>query len=149
VIGGEPPEPTVIDHASAELLTFKRKDTHDHHRHRRHSRRTASKEDVQRDVGKELGVPNEHFEAFGRGTQTLTPQVLCALAKYLFGGHAQYDPNLDRLRPAAKQESTPLGIRPPPLDVSKLPKFTGGPPPAQLGYGSKPQPKASRPGWVE
>ena len=30
-----------------------------------------------------------------------------------------------------------------------LPKYTGGPPPAQTGYGGKPQPKAKLAGWVE
>ena len=30
-----------------------------------------------------------------------------------------------------------------------LPKFKGGPPPPQPGYGFKPQPQVKRPGWVD
>jgi hypothetical protein len=44
----------------------------------------------------------------------LAPEVLVALADVLFAGHTAFDPIIDRLRPANRQEPKPLGIRPDP-----------------------------------
>jgi hypothetical protein len=97
----------------------------------------------------DMGMRKDLLEAFLAGSTTLTPRQLATLTTELFGGHAVYDPAIDRLRPTRQQPPLPLGSGPPPLDASKLPTFTGGPPPPQTGYGFKPVPKAKRAGWVE
>jgi hypothetical protein len=71
-------------------------------------------------------------------------RLLCA---DLFGGFAVYDAEVDRLRSAYKHE--PRAIHPPPPIemLMELPRFEGGPAPAQTGYGA-PKAKARKPGWV-
>ena len=100
-------------------------------------------------LARDLGVSNETLHAFAHGKGTLPPAVLQALAIDWSGGSIMYDPASDRLRPANTIEPRSQGSGPPPItETMTLPKFKGGPAPAQTGYPS-PKPKARRPGWVE
>ncbi len=100
-------------------------------------------------LARDLGVPSETLDAFARGRTDLSPDTLKALARDLFHGHAEYDADIDRLRPATKTAPTPLGIHPPTLDPRTLPVYRAGPPPAAPSMVTKAVPKVSRPGWVE
>jgi len=48
--------------------------------------------------------------------------------------HSEFDPELDVLRSANNTPPIPMGILPPPIDVSNCPKFTGGLAPMQTGF---------------
>ena len=100
-------------------------------------------------LARELGLSVAALEAFMYGRSGLAPEVLDALTKVLFDGRATYDPSIDRLRPAKREEPRPLGVPPPPItEMMTLPVYQAGPPPRQTGYGPPP-PKARRTGWVD
>jgi hypothetical protein len=100
-------------------------------------------------LARDLGVSAEALYAFGQGQGTLPDDVLAALTKEMFHGHASYDPAINKLRPAVKQVAQPLGIAPAPVQPQPN-KFKGGPPPAQPGYGGAPAAKPPRlPGWAD
>jgi len=91
----------------------------------------------------------ETMVAFSENRMTLPPQILCALARELWGGNIVYDPVVDLLRSLAPP-AQPMGITPPPIDPSKLPYVTG---PWTKGsvHGLPPSPQATpltRPGWA-
>jgi hypothetical protein len=101
-------------------------------------------------LAKEIGISNEALLSFSLGTTNLATDKLQALTTIIYSGHSEFVPELNKLKATNRNEPISQGSGPPPLDRSKLPKFTGGPPPPQTGYGSKPVPKAQpRPGWVE
>ena len=74
---------------------------------------------------------------------------MSAPAEDIFGGHAVFDADLDRLRLAKNNEPTPLGTSPPPY-VPEPRTFRAGP---HLGPQPvkplPPKPKVQRPGWME
>ena len=74
------------------------------------------------------------LEAFIYGRASLAPETLKALAVHLFDGRDEYDPAIDMLRPAKREEPRPLGIRPPPItETMTLPVYQAGPPPPSPG----------------
>jgi hypothetical protein len=100
-------------------------------------------------LAKELHLAAYELEAFVAGGD-LPADKLSAIAREVFGGHAQFDPEIDRLRPVNRAEPKAFCTAKPPsvsemnLDRSHLkpralPKTTAKPQPAQ--------PK--RPGWAE
>jgi len=64
-------------------------------------------------LAKEIGVSNEALHSFARGTTTLAADKLQALAGMIYGGNAEFVPELDRLRSVNKVEPVSLGIHPP------------------------------------
>lgn len=103
-------------------------------------------------LARDLGLSSDTLDQFASGKRSLPPDTLKALTKDLWGGHAEYDPAIDRLRPAIKQKPTPLGSGPPPItETMTLPTFKAGPAPLgpQPVKPIPPKPKAQRPGWVE
>ena len=99
-------------------------------------------------MAKDLKIANETLHQFVHCNGTLTPETLDELVADLFAGHLTYDPNLDRIRPISSPEPSTQHNPPPITELMTLPKFKGGPPPAQTGY-PPPKPKAKRAGWVE
>ena len=105
-------------------------------------------------MARELGVSNEALYGFAIGQSNLQPDVLRTLTVEIFHGHAVFDPEIDRLRPAIKQDPIPLGVAPPAGSIRKtLPYFQDGSRPASGPRPEKPQPKppskVRREGWVE
>ena len=99
-------------------------------------------------IARDTGVANETLYGFMQGGQ-IAPEVLKSLAEILYYGHAIYDVEADRLRPAVKHEPKSLGVYPPPLDPALMPTFKGGPPPLRGGMVPPAKPKAKRAGWIE
>ena len=60
-------------------------------------------------LARDLGVNVGDLEDFAYGRGSLPPATLQALATDLFGGHAEYDSELNRT------EAKPLGVPPPPF----------------------------------
>jgi hypothetical protein len=101
-------------------------------------------------LARDLGVGVAALDSFSRGEGKLPPEILQALAKEFFG--AEFDPALDRLRSANRQEPRAIGPGPPPIwELMELPKFKGGP--AERSFRpvkpEPPQPKKKRAGWLE
>ena len=101
-------------------------------------------------IAKELGIPKHILEQFGAGQSVPTDEVLKALATFLTGGVAEYDPAIDRMRSTNRAEPTPLGGKPPPFVPPKVKYVVGGmngiaPQPIKP---EKPKPKPCRPGWA-
>jgi len=85
-------------------------------------------------LARDLGLSIAALEAFMYGRSGLAPEVLDALTKILFDGNAAYDPAIDMLRPAKREEPRPLGVLPPPItETMTLPTSRAGPAPAQTG----------------
>ena len=102
---------------------------------------------VARDLGISVGLLEDRAE--GRG-QPLDAERLQLLTLDLFGGAAEYDVASGMLRSANRQEARAIGPGPSPIwEVMELPRYEGGPPPAQTGYGGAPVTKPPRPGWAD
>jgi hypothetical protein len=90
-------------------------------------------------------ISNEPLHSFSEGTAVLAPDKLRLLANILFGGNTEYDPAIDRLRSANRNETKPLGIHPPQIDPGTLPTYRAG----RRHFTADGQPaEAQRPGWV-
>jgi hypothetical protein len=99
-------------------------------------------------LARDLSLSARALEAFAYGHASLAPEALKALTVHLFHGCAEYDPAIDMLRPAKREEPRPLGIGPPLIEQTMtLPVYKAGPPPRQTRYGPPPR-KARRAGWV-
>jgi hypothetical protein len=96
-----------------------------------------------------VGLHPEAFRDFAEGRKALPPDKLQALAIELTGGHAVYDPAIDRMRSAYRAEPKPL--------CAAYPKFAA---PPSMGLGSyedgapqpvkpeKPKETKKRAGWL-
>ena len=101
-------------------------------------------------LARDLQISNEALHNFAHGKGTLPLATLNALVQDMLGPHIIYDEKLDKLRPAHVAEPRSQGSGPPKItEMMVLPKYQGGPPPPQPGYGGPPKPKARRPGWAE
>ena len=58
-------------------------------------------------LARDLGISSDALQAFIDGQRSLPIPVLQGLTKKLWG-HAVYDPELDRLRPARQEPAKPL-----------------------------------------
>ena len=76
-------------------------------------------------LARELGISSDMLDAFIDGKRSLPIPVLQDLTKKLWNGHAVYDPEVDRLRPARQEPAKPLGVLPS-LTIP-LPTYTAGP----------------------
>ena len=76
-------------------------------------------------LARDLGISSDTLHAFIDGKRSLPIPVLQGLTKELWNGHAVYDPEVDRLRPALQEPAKPLGALPS-LTIP-LPTFTAGP----------------------
>ena len=76
-------------------------------------------------LARDLGISSDMLDAFIDGKRSLPIPVLQGLTKELWNGHAVYDPEVDRLRPARQEPAKPLGVLPS-LTIP-LPTFTAGP----------------------
>ena len=76
-------------------------------------------------LARELGISSDTLHAFIDGKRSLPIPVLQDLTKKLWNGHAVYDPEVDRLRPARQEPAKPLGVLPS-LTIP-LPTYTAGP----------------------
>jgi hypothetical protein len=102
-------------------------------------------------LAKEFGISNEALLGFSLGTTNLAADKLQALTTIIYNGHAEFVPELNKLRPTNRNEPISQGSGPPPLDLSRLPTFKAGAPQAahRPARPVKPVPKVSRPGWGE
>jgi hypothetical protein len=102
-------------------------------------------------LARDLGLPSSVLDDFIAGRCDLAPQVKQALTARLFD-HAEFDPTLDRLRPANRAAPKALGVAPPPFAPgAPLPVNPGG---ARLGQSLRSRAlstaaKLVRPGWSE
>ena len=62
-------------------------------------------------LARDLGLSTDALDNFASGKSTLPPDKLQALARVFWHGHAEFDPGLDLLRNAVKQEPRSLGVR--------------------------------------
>jgi hypothetical protein len=85
-----------------------------------HSRK-AHLAPLARDVGTGPGA----LEAFIAGNAQLSTKVMHALVKDLYHGHAVFDAQADRLRPALQEPARPLGAAP--QFSMPLPTYQPGP----------------------
>ena len=76
-------------------------------------------------LARDLGISSDALQAFIDGKRSLPIPVLQGLTKVLWNGHAVYDPEVDRLRPARQEPAKPLGVLPS-LTIP-LPTYTAGP----------------------
>ena len=76
-------------------------------------------------LARDLGLSSNTLDAFIDAKRSLPIPVLQGLTKELWNGHAVYDPEVDRLRPALQEPAKPLGALPS-LTIP-LPTFTAGP----------------------
>src|SRR6476620_2595136 len=76
-------------------------------------------------LSRDLGISSDALQAFIDGKRSLPIPVLQGLTKVLWNGHAVYDPEVDRLRPARQEPAKPLGVMP--SLTLPLPTFTAGP----------------------
>jgi hypothetical protein len=81
-------------------------------------------------LARDLHLANAPVDAFMDGG-TLPPDALEALTRMIWAGHAEFDAELNLIRPANRQEPRPLGGPPPITETMTLPKtmpkFTAGP----------------------
>lgn len=101
-------------------------------------------------IAKELGIPKHILEQFVAGQSVPPVKVLQSLATYLTGGHAEYDPAIDRMRSTNHAEPVSMGAKPPPFEPPKVKYVVGclskiGPQPVKP---EKPKTKFYRPGWT-
>ena len=76
-------------------------------------------------LARDLGISSDMLDTFIDGQRSLPIPVLQGLTKVLWNGHAVYDPEVDRLRPARQEPAKPLGVLPS-LTIP-LPTYTAGP----------------------
>ena len=63
-------------------------------------------------LARDLGISSDMLDTFIDGKRSLPIPVLQDLTKVLWNGHAVYDPEVDRLRPARQEPAKPLGVLP-------------------------------------
>jgi hypothetical protein len=102
-------------------------------------------------IARDLTVGIERLEAFARNQGELPPEVKQQLAREFF--NADFDPELDRLRPQPQPEPVAITVRPPSFSEMGItvPKIERNPI-AHLGRkNAKPTPPArpQRPGWAD
>src|SRR6478736_1447302 len=76
-------------------------------------------------LARDLGISSDMLDTFIDGQRSLPIPVLQGLTKVLWNGHAVYDPEVDRLRPARQEPAKPQGVMPS-LTIP-LPTYTAGP----------------------
>jgi hypothetical protein len=96
-------------------------------------------------LARDLGLASATLEDFIAGRAVLLPEVLCAITKELLPG-AEYDPSIDRLRPANKTEPRPMGIARPPIEFATAPLSCGPPRPVEP---TPSPPHQAKPGWAD
>ena len=103
-------------------------------------------------LGRDLGISGAELDAWLAERLKLSADDGQADARFLFP-HAEFVPELDKLRSAAsRNEPKPMGSPPPPITESlKLPVYQAGP--AQAAprplKDCRPVTAAPRPGWAE
>jgi len=101
-------------------------------------------------LARDIGISSSELDSFLTNRLKLAPTILHKLTAYLFGGNAEYDATLDRLRSTgSKIDAVPMGSPPPKLDPKSLPVYRAGPPKLAPGMVEPAKPKQPRPGWVE
>jgi hypothetical protein len=97
-------------------------------------------------IARDIQIASATLELFATSPATLPTESLRKLARYRVEG--DYDAETGLLRPLAKPEVKPLGVKPDPIDLAALPKYTAGPGPGVQLPPAAPAPTL-RPGWAE
>lgn len=106
-------------------------------------------------LARDVGTATATLEAFAYGTANLSAAVLQKITLDVYAGRAEFDPTIDRLRSANKQEPISIGVIQPPFDPSRHPEIAhhvyrppSSPPGIKMAESEKPKPPKPSPGWV-
>lgn len=103
-------------------------------------------------LNEDLRISAGALDAFAGGADNLPAEKLTGLAKFLWGGHVEFDPESGMLRSAHREPARSLGVRAPPSPIKSredVAAFFGAPAPTPAGAPQpvKPPPAKAGPAW--